>query len=74
VHFVVVPNARQYEMGLWIDAADQQEARRLIARNVPGCENVTKEGYATCVPDNRFTPPYGVIVDGSGQTFTVSQR
>ncbi|CAH2397682.1 hypothetical protein MES5069_180038 [Mesorhizobium escarrei] len=74
VHFLVVPVNRQPDMGFWLQADSPEEARRLVSLNVPQMEYATNEGYATCEQDQTHSPPYGVIVEGSGRTFTIKKR
>jgi hypothetical protein len=74
VHFVVVPINRQPDMGFWIQADSPEEARRLVALNVPNMENAEHPSFAQCGEDQTYTPPYGVIIEGSGRTYTVEKR
>ncbi|MGH6840738.1 MAG: hypothetical protein ACREDV_01380 [Methylocella sp.] len=56
----------------WVLATSDDEAKRLVALNVPSIgTDVTKLG---CVADQKFAPPPGVIMTDSGETFTVSKR
>ena len=74
VHFAIVPINRQPDMGFWVKADTPEEARRLISLNVPGMEQATSTAFARCDEDQTYVPAYGVIVEGTGRTFTVKRR
>ena len=74
VHFVVTPINRYPNEGFWVDAADPEEARRLVSLNVAGMEQAVSHAFAFCEPDQTYTPPFGVIFEGSGRTYTVEKR
>ncbi len=53
----------------WVLAASDDEAKRLVALNIPSIGgDVTK---LECVANSKFDPLYGVIITSGGRTFTV---
>ena len=74
MHFIVVPIGRHPDMGFWLQAATPEEARRLVSLNVPHMEDAIHTSFATCAEDHIHSPGYGVIVGGSGRTYTITRR
>ena len=72
--FMVVPVNRRSDMGYWVQADSENQARLLVSLNVPGMEHAVSSIFADCEPDERFSPGYGAITGGSGQTFTITRR
>lgn len=72
--FVVVPVGRNPIFGFWVKAADAEEARRLVALNVPDMAEVTDPNHAQCGPDETYSPIHGVILEGSGRSYTITRR
>lgn len=74
MHFLVVPLNRRSDMGFWVQANDADEARLLVSLNVPGMENAVSQMFASCEQDDRYSPGYGAITSGTGQTYTITRR
>jgi hypothetical protein len=74
VNFVVVPIGRQPSFGFWLQADSAQEARRLVALNVPSMGSAGNPDLAECRPDQTYSPGYGAIVQGTGRTYTITRR
>jgi hypothetical protein len=74
VHFVVVPIGRQLGFGFWLQANSAEEARRLVALNVPSMASAGNPDLAECRPDQTYSAGYGVIVQGTGRTYTITRR
>jgi hypothetical protein len=72
--FVVVPVNRRSGMGFWVQAADPDEARLLVSLNVPGMESAVNQISASCERDDRYSPGFGAITGGDGQTYTITRR
>jgi hypothetical protein len=74
MNFVVVPVGRNPIFGFWVRADDAEEARRLVALNVPEMTGVTDPSRAQCEPDETYSPIHGVIFEGSGRSYTITRR
>lgn len=72
--FVVVPTGRNPKFGFWLQADSAEEARRLVSLNVPEMSGVTNPSHAACGPDQTYSPGYGVIIEGSGRSYTITRR
>jgi len=73
VNFVVVPTGRQPSFGFWLQADTAEEARRLVALNVP-CMGSAIPDLAGCWPDASYAPQYGAIIEGTVRTHTITRR
>jgi hypothetical protein len=73
-NFVVVPVGRNPIFGFWVRANDAEEARRLVALNVPEMAGVTDPNRAQCGPDETYAPIHGAIFEGSGRSYTITRR
>jgi hypothetical protein len=74
MHFLVVPANRPSGVGFWVQADDADEARLLVSLNVPGMENSLSLMFASCEQDDSFSPGYGTITGGAGQSYTIRRR
>jgi hypothetical protein len=74
VNFVVIPTGRNLKFGFWLQAADSEEARQLVALNVPGMAGVTNTDLAQCTRDDTYSPMHGLIIEGSGRGYTITRR
>ena len=74
MNFVVVPRDRNRKFGFWLRAESAEEARKLVSLNVPEMGSVTNPDAADCRPDETHTPVHGVIVEGSGRSYTITRR
>jgi len=74
MRFIVVPINARPEMGFWLQADSTEEARRLVSLNVPLMGRAVESNFATCEEDQVHLPGYGVIVGGSGRTYTITRR
>jgi hypothetical protein len=74
VYFVVIPNGVNAKFGFWVQAEHADEARTLVALNVPGLRRVADPCLAQCLPDETHSPEYGAIVEGGGRTYTITRR
>jgi hypothetical protein len=74
MHFLVVPVNRRPGMGFWVQADDADEARLLVSLNVPGMENAVSLMFASCEQDDSYSPGYGTITGGAGQSYTITRR
>ena len=74
MNFVVVQIGRQPNFGFWLQADSAQEARRLVALNVPSMGSAGNPGLAECRPDQTYSPEYGAIIQGTGRTYTITRR
>ena len=74
VNFVVIPIGRNPKFGFWLQAADSGEARKLVSLNVPGMAGVTDLKLAHCTRDDSYSPMHGVILEGSGRSYTITRR
>jgi hypothetical protein len=74
VNYVVIPTGRNLRFGFWLQAADAEEARKLVALNVPGMAGVTNSDVAQCTQDDTHSPMHGLIFEGSGRSYTITRR
>ena len=74
MNFVVVPIGRQPSFGFWLQADSADEARRLVALNVPSMSSAAIPDLAECWPDETYSPRYGAIVQGTVRTYTITRR
>ena len=74
MNFVVIPTGRNLKFGFWLQAGDADEARRLVALNVPGMADVTNSDLAQCNRDDTHSPMHGLIIEGSGRSYTITRR
>lgn len=74
MNFVVIPIGCNRKFGFWLQAANPQEARRLVSLNVPGMGSVTDSDLAQCTPDDTHLPMFGLIFEGSGRSYTITRR
>jgi len=58
----------------WVLAGTTLEARRLIARNVPGAAGVQDEQRFSCLFDDTKAPPEGLIYSRLHDPVTISKR
>jgi hypothetical protein len=72
--FRVVPIGRNPKFGFWVRAETAEEARLLVSLNVPEMAAVTNPSLAACDPDQTYSPGHGVIIEGSGRTYTITRR
>ena len=74
MHFVLIPVGTQLGCGFWLQADTPEEARRLVALNVPSMSSAGNPDLVECRPDQTHAPEYGAIVQGSGRTYTITRR
>ena len=74
MNFVVVPTGAQPSVGFWLQAGSAQEARLLVALNVPSMGSAGNPDLAECRPDQTYCPGYGAIIQGTGRTYTITRR
>ena len=58
----------------WVLAGSDEEARRLVALNVPGVSGVEDDGEFECVPNDLRRPPPGVICTQIDRTYLASRQ
>jgi hypothetical protein len=73
MNFVVVPIDRQPSFGFWLQADSAEEARRLVALNVPSMGSASLPDLAECWPDETHSPRYGAIIEGTVRTYIRSR-
>ena len=74
MNFVVVPTDRQPGFGFWLQADSAEEAKRLVALNVPSMSITGIRDLAECWPDETYAPRYGAIKQGTVRTYTITRR
>jgi hypothetical protein len=74
MNFVVVPIDRQPSLGFWLQADSAEEARRLVALNVPDMSSTGIHDIAECWPDETYSPRYGAIIEGTVRTHIITRR
>jgi hypothetical protein len=74
MNFVVVPIGRNRKFGFWLQAESAEEARKLVSLNVPEMGSVTDPDSAECGRDETCSPMHGVILEGSGRSYTITRR
>jgi len=74
MNFVVVPMGRQPSFGFWLQADSADEARRLVALNIPDMGTTGVPDSAGCWPDTTYAPQYGAIIEGTVRTYTITRR
>jgi len=74
MNFVVVPLGGHPSFGFWLQADSAEEARRLVALNVPCVSSPDIRNLAECWPDETYCPPYGAIKHGTVRTYTITRR
>ena len=74
MNFVVFPTEEKRGVGFWLQADSAEEARRLVALNVPCMSSAINPDVVECRPDETYTPAYGAIVQGSVRTYTITRR
>jgi hypothetical protein len=73
MNFVVVPIGRQPSFGFWLQADSAEEARGLVALNVPSISSAAIPDF-DCLPDETYSPQYGAIKQGTVRTYTITRR
>jgi len=74
VNFVVVPMGRQPSFGFWLQAESAEEAKRIVALNIPDIDSAGFPDCAGCWPDATYVPQYGAIIEGTVRTHTITRR
>jgi hypothetical protein len=74
MNFVVVPIGRQPSFGFWLQADSADEARRLVALNVPDMGSASIPDLVDCWPDETYSPRYGAIIEGTVRTYVITRR
>ena len=74
VNYVVFLAGRDIGSGFWVQADSVQEARRLIALNVPSMGNARSANLTECRLDQTYSPGYGAIIQATGRTYTITRR
>jgi hypothetical protein len=74
MNYLVVSVGRNRKFGFWLRVESAEEARKLVSLNVPEMASVTNLDAAECGPDETYSPMHGVIVEGSGRSYTITRR
>ncbi|MEM9494684.1 MAG: hypothetical protein AAGA09_01680 [Pseudomonadota bacterium] len=58
----------------WVDAANEHEARRLVALNVPKAKDAMNKAIFDSFRDNGKTPPPGFIYRSNDAPISIEKR
>lgn len=58
----------------WVKASSSEEARRLIALNVPEATQVEETAHYRCEEDDHKSPPHGMIYHRLGRPISITRR
>lgn len=58
----------------WVKASTSDEARKLIALNVPDASNAQETSHYRCEEDDQKSPPHGLIYHQLGRPISITKR
>lgn len=72
--YVVLLAGRSVGSGYWVQADSADEARRLVALNIPGMGMARDPDFAECRADQTYAAGYGTILQASNRSYTITRR
>lgn len=64
---------RATQESYWLQASSHNDARHIVALNVPGAENAEKAEAFVCMPDPTKRPTLGFVVDQHGRAIPIER-